>query len=132
MRTVEEVRRLRLEQVRQIHGTWTALNRALELDPRNATFTQIVSEKTKKEMGSALARRLEALVGKPVGWMDTDPDLDAQAWPFGPDISAADVAALPRELLAEARGMLKLLLAQSAGARGFAESEPSKPQSLAA
>ena len=113
MRTAEEVRRLRLEHIRQSFGTWTALNRALNLDARDSTFSQISSEKTKKEMGSALARRLETLMGKPTGWMDTDPAFDDQPWPFGQDLPPSVIASLPHDLLLEARGMLKTLIAQS-------------------
>lgn len=118
MRTVEEVRRLRLEQVRAVYGTWANLNAALKMSPRDSTFSQITSGKTKKDMGSDMARRLDRLMGKEAGWMDTDPAFDEQLWPFGPDISPRAVADLPKDLLLEARGMLKVLIAQAQRGRG--------------
>lgn len=130
MRTVEEVRRLRLEQVRTVYKTWAALNTALGLDPRDSTFSQIMSDKTKKDMGSDLARRLERLLDKDTGWMDTDPAFDDQRWPFGEDIVPASIADLPADLLLEARGMLKTLLAQAQRAREATvttAAEPPKP-----
>lgn len=36
------------------------------------------------------------------------------SWPFGPDVPIEAVQALPPELMAEARGMLRVLLAQAA------------------
>lgn len=84
MRTVEEVRRLRLAQLNEAAGGWAAMNEALDLAARDSTLSQIANQsqgtKTKKPktMGSLLARRIEVAFKKPVGWMDTDPD----AWPF--------------------------------------------------
>lgn len=59
-------------------------------------------------MASEYGASVEALLG------------GAAVWPFGPDIPASAVMMLPPELLAEARGMLKLLLAQSAKAEAAA------------
>jgi len=81
MKTVEEVRRLRLTLLKEEFGTLVAINEKLGLDKRDSTLSQIVNSaknsKTQKgkEMGSPLARRLEGACGKDVGWMDTDPDL---------------------------------------------------------
>jgi hypothetical protein len=66
-------------------GSLVAINRAIGLDARDSTLSQIKTgsiDKRKNEpkvMGSTLARKIESSLGKPVGWMDTDPDLE---WPF--------------------------------------------------
>lgn len=81
MKTVEEVRRERLKLLRDEFGSLSALNAKLELGSRDSTLSQYLNgstgTKTKKpkEMGSAMARRLEAACGKDAGWMDTDPAL---------------------------------------------------------
>ena len=88
MRVIEEVRRLRLIELAQEHGSYVALNKLLGLLVRDSTLSQYrttaPNSRTGKPrgMGSALARRLEAAAGKPVGWMDTDPDLAASTWPL--------------------------------------------------
>jgi hypothetical protein len=113
MRTVEEVRRLRLKEAGTAYGGWSGLAGALKMNDGGSTFSQIVSEKTKKNMGAPLARRIERLMEKPLGWMDTDPAYDDQVWPFGAGIPPAAVAKMPQDLLAEARGALRILLAQA-------------------
>lgn len=81
MKTVEEVRRLRLGLLREEFGTLVALNEKIGLDKRDSTLSQILNSapnsKTKKpkEMGSPMARKLEQACDKEVGWMDTDPAL---------------------------------------------------------
>lgn len=95
------------------------------MDARDSTFSQIVSEKTKKEMGSDLARRVETALKKPTGWMDTDPEFDAVKWPFGDRLDARDIAALPADLLGEAIGQLKALVREN-------QSRPGKQDQAAA
>lgn len=99
-----------MDEIKQFVGTWVALNRRLGMSDRDSTFSQIASEKTKKEMGSDMARRIEAEFKKPPGWMDTDPDL---AWPFGDRVDVRDVAELPTDLLGEAVGQLKALIREA-------------------
>ncbi|MDH4867951.1 hypothetical protein SBO82_13355 [Alcaligenes nematophilus] len=89
MKTVEEVRRIRLKMlIKEVGGTAADLNRATGKNDRDSTYSQILNQslgsKTgkPKQMGSPLARALEEACGKPLGWMDTDPDLSNDAWPF--------------------------------------------------
>lgn len=89
MRTIEEIRRLRLLELKRQLGSWANLNKMLGQDTRDSTLSQCATQATgtrtmkPKTMGSALARRLEAVTGKPEGWMDSDPMFDgANLWPF--------------------------------------------------
>jgi hypothetical protein len=85
MRTIAEVRRLRLLELKDKWRTWPAMNDKLGYTARDSTLSQIASQSIgsrndkPKEMGSDLARKLEETFGKPSGWMDTDPD---EFWPF--------------------------------------------------
>ena len=84
MRTVEEVRRLRLAQLVKEVGSYAELNDKTGRDRRDSTLSQIANQSKNsksggpKAMGSDVARALETACKKPTGWMDTDPDL----WPF--------------------------------------------------
>jgi len=111
MKTVEEVRRLRLAMLREQFGTYVELNRMLNLSERDSTLSQIANQsfnkstQSHKTMGSPLARDLERVARKPPGWMDTDPDI----WPFpniDPDkvrnTGALNIARLEGALLATA------------------------------
>jgi hypothetical protein len=93
MKTVEEVRRLRLAQlVAESGGGYAELNRKRGKDERDSTLSQYANQSPNskgakdgkpakpKDMGSKLARALEKACEKPTGWMDTDPD---EFWPFG-------------------------------------------------
>lgn len=119
MKPVEEVRRLRLLELKKKFRSWPALNAALDLDARDSTLSQYAnrSKGTKsdkpKAMGSPMARKLEAVCKLPEGWMDTDPEYDGQRWPFGASITIEELQNLDHTALAEAAGMLKLLVAQS-------------------
>lgn len=112
MRTVEEVRRVRLAELRDAYGSLTELNKMLDMSARDSTLSQIINasvgSKTKKPkaMGSALARRLEAACGKPEGWMDFDPD----CWPFDGLVPVDRVAGLSPAWLREAAGALNEVL----------------------
>jgi hypothetical protein len=85
MKVVEDVRRERLQLLREEFGTLAALNEKLGLNSRDSTLSQYLNQSTgtksekPKVMGSAMARRLEQACGKEVGWMDTDPELEAAA-----------------------------------------------------
>lgn len=95
MKTVEEVRRDRLELLVDEFGSLAALNERLGNDRRDSTLSQYrnKSDNSKggapKVMGSDVARRLEDACKKERGWMDTDPAL----WPF-PMIDHAKVMQL--------------------------------------
>jgi len=89
VKTVEEVRRERLQHlVQEAGGTVAALNRLTGKSARDSTYTQILNQSPGsrtgklKEMGSKMARELEAKMAKERGWMDTDPDLIGVEWPF--------------------------------------------------
>jgi hypothetical protein len=80
VQTIDETRRQRLEMlIREHNNSIAELNAAMGMDRTDATFSQIrnqaVHSKTGKprSMGDDLARRLEATLKKPVGWMDTPP-----------------------------------------------------------
>lgn len=82
MRTVEEVRRLRLAALRERYGTLSDLNEKLGLLRRDSTLSQILNSSKStssgkpKDMGSVMARRIELALGLELGWMDTDPAYD--------------------------------------------------------
>ena len=103
MKTVEEVRRIRLKMlVNEAGGRAVDLNRITGKIDRDSTYSQILNQslgsKTgkSKQMGSPLARGLELACGKEVGWMDTDPDLSDDAWPFS-TIQKSRILALDRD-----------------------------------
>lgn len=104
MKTVEEVRRERLLMLKAELGTLVALNEKIGLDKRDSTLSQILNSAPNsktgkgKEMGSPMARKLETLCGKEVGWMDTDPDLTREIRVFRPDTAALalEIDALPK------------------------------------
>jgi hypothetical protein len=84
MRTVEEVRRIRLAMLRERYGTLSELNARLGLLRRDSTLSQILNSSRSsagktKIMGSDLARRIEETLELEVGWMDTDPAYDNAA-----------------------------------------------------
>ncbi len=112
MKTVEQVRRLRLAQLRQQFGSWAKLNAALGMVATDSTFSQIMSPTTKKDMGSDLARRLETACQKELGWMDTDPDLEAARWPFL-TVARDAVAGLDAAQMAQLEAVMTALLASS-------------------
>jgi len=124
MRTVEETRRLRLAQLVQEKGSYVALNGLLGMSARDSTLSQIANasrgSKTgqPKTMGSPMARKLETVCGKPVGWMDRDPECDAAAWPFDGRVDLASVNHLPPELLSEAVGALNEVLRRAQALSG--------------
>lgn len=86
MKTIAEIRRSRLALLRAEHGSYIALNSLLGFDKRDSTLSQYANASRNtttqkpRAMGADLARRLEQVCGKPVGWMDSDPD--SAGWPF--------------------------------------------------
>lgn len=117
MRTVEEVRRLRLAQLLAEKGSYAALNELIGRRRTDSTFSQIAAQSqgskssAPKQMGSSMARTLERELSKPHGWMDTDPELESNVWPFGEDLPPAAIAALPPAFLDKAKGLLQGYLA---------------------
>jgi predicted RecB family endonuclease len=89
MRTIEEIRRVRLQMLVTEHGTITKLKVKAGYSDRDATLNQYLNASiaTKggkpKEMGSKVARRIEEALALEVGWMDNDPEL-----PFSDDLVA--------------------------------------------
>lgn len=89
MKTVEEVRRERLAELKSEFGSFATINAKIDRLSTDSTLSQIanasIGSKTKKPktMGSEQARLLEEKLQKPRGWMDTDPDL-LQGTSFSP------------------------------------------------
>lgn len=84
MRTIGEIRRLRLLQLMQELGlNFAEMNDRLGRTRVDSTLSQVVqsapNSRTRKprQMGDAQARLIEATLGKPEGWMDRDPEFDA-------------------------------------------------------
>lgn len=106
MRTVEEVRRVRLGMLAKEFTSYAELNARLGRNRRDSGLSQIANESENskggkpKVMGSDVARALEEACAKPLGWMDTDPAL----WPFDRiDIQAVlDLDPRDRDLIAGA------------------------------
>lgn len=92
MRTVEEVRRLRLAMLVKEFGSYSAINKLLERADGDSTLSQIATEQPNsrggsiKQMGSPAARKIEERCKKDRGWMDTDPHLE--------ELAAGSIAAL--------------------------------------
>lgn len=111
MKTVEEVRRIRLTELKVEYGTLVALNEKIGLDKRDSTLSQILNSAKNsktgkgKEMGSPMARKLEAACKKEPGWMDTDPDLVRPTPPQFPE-EIAKIAAAINALSSPARERL--------------------------
>lgn len=115
MKTVEEVRRIRLKMlINEVGGTAADLNRATGKIDRDSTYSQILNQslgsKTgkPKQMGSPMARALEETCGKETGWMDTDPDLSDDAWPFR-SIKKSALLALDRSDILRLEAALRML-----------------------
>lgn len=95
MKTVEEIRRDRLLELKAQHGSFAKLNELLGRLSTDSTFSQIANSslnsktKTPKVMGSDQARKIEELLKKPRGWMDNDAELLRAA------ITVERVASLP-------------------------------------
>ena len=80
MKTVEEIRHERLLSLIASHGSIAKLNVALGRTRTDSTFSQLKNRSADsktgvpKMLGKAQARRIEATLGLPEGWMDTAPD----------------------------------------------------------
>lgn len=133
MRTNDEIRRLRLDALlRETGMTLADLNSRLGKPRLDSTLSQIRNQAPSstgqpRGMGDKIARSIEQATGKPTGWMDRDPDLDAlqrrveelesvarttatpaavyNTWPFR-RVDAGRVRALPAARLAEVEATL--------------------------
>ena len=76
MKTIADIRRRNLDVLAQQHGSVEAVATMAETSPvyLSQIKNQSVDIKTgkRRQMGTVLARKLEAGCGMPVGWMDTD------------------------------------------------------------
>lgn len=117
MKTVEEVRRERLAELKAEFGSFAAINAKIDRLPTDSTLSQIsnasVGSKTgkPKTMGSDQARLLEEKLQKPRGWMDTDPDLLKGTSFSPPNIALALAVVLDSMVKSTAKEELKQLLA---------------------
>jgi hypothetical protein len=79
MQTIDETRRQRLKMLIDKHGSIAALNELLGLSRTDATLSQIKNRSvhsktgTPRAMGDPMARKIEAALNLPDGWMDTPP-----------------------------------------------------------
>lgn len=120
MKTVEEIRRERLQALKSEFGSFAELNKRLGRTTTDSTLSQIANQSigTKtdkpKTMGSPQARAIEDALGKPRGWMDTDPALLEQiiAWPF-PEISPDEFSGLTDLQVADVQGYIRGKLSAS-------------------
>lgn len=91
MDTVEDIRRYKLGMLKEEHGTWAALNRALGRTSRDATLNQIANRSRDsktgriRELGSKQAREIEKALGKRSGWLDRPTDAMMAAGLVGED-----------------------------------------------
>ena len=79
VQTIDETRRQRLNMLIEKHGSIANLNEQLGLARTDATLSQIKNKSTHSKtgtpraMGDPMARKIEAALGLPNGWMDTPP-----------------------------------------------------------
>lgn len=84
MKTVEEIRHERLLSLIASYGSIAELNVALGRTRTDSTLSQLKNKSADsktgvpKMMGKAQARRIEATLALPVGWMDTSADHQQQ------------------------------------------------------
>lgn len=80
MQTVYETRRERLGLLLKRHGTFAAMNEALQWPRTDSRLSRIRNANARTDrsgkvfqMGDALAREIEQKLSLPEGWMDTPP-----------------------------------------------------------
>lgn len=85
MKTIGQIRRENLLLLLESHGSLANINEKLDLPRTDATLSQIKNQSTTsrgkpKMMGETIARRIEAALTLPAGWMDNDqtPQTDRQ------------------------------------------------------
>lgn len=75
MRTVTETRRANLDLLLRDHFADSRAQMSIRLDMSRSQISQLFSKH--RNVGDAIARRLETVCGLPVGWMDVDHAYDA-------------------------------------------------------
>lgn len=80
MKTVDETRRIRLDMLLAKHGSFANLNDALGWTRTDSRLSRIKNQNQRTDrdgkvfqMGSPMARAIEAALKLPTGWMDTPP-----------------------------------------------------------
>lgn len=79
VQTIAETRRQRLQMLIAQYGSLATLNDQLDLPRTDATLSQIKNQSPHhrtgkpRSMGDDLARKIEAKLNLPEGWMDTPP-----------------------------------------------------------
>jgi phage repressor protein C with HTH and peptisase S24 domain len=71
-RDLSNLRRQKLAQLIRQEGSQSGVARKIDTDP--SYLSQIMSSKGRRNVGEALARRIEERFNKKPGWMDSDPD----------------------------------------------------------
>ena len=85
MQTIAEIRRTRLEQLIEQHGSIANLNIALGWARTDPKLTQIRNANTRQgrdkpyQMGDAMAREIETTLQLERGWMDNPPNQNPYA-----------------------------------------------------
>ncbi|MBF0379376.1 MAG: LexA family transcriptional regulator [Magnetococcales bacterium] len=74
VRDISDLRREKLAQIIRQEGSQSSVARKIDTDP--SYLSQIMSAKGRRNVGEALARRIEERFNKQPGWMDVDPDSD--------------------------------------------------------
>ena len=73
----KSIRKRNLAALIELYGSQHALAMAVDTDP--AYISQIMSEKSKANIGDTLARKIEKSLEKPHGWMDIDHNADTSS-----------------------------------------------------
>lgn len=118
--TIDEIRLARLTLLRDKYGSVAGLLRALKRPTRDATLSQLLTRapdsKTGKprQMGSVLARKIEASLSLPTGWTDQ---------PISPPPGAVSADTTP---LVRSPAMLNYLDEQAILLLGFEAATPER------
>lgn len=96
---VKSIRRENLRHLIKLHGGNSALAKKVATTP--SYLSQIMSEKTRGEVGDRFARQIEEALGLDLGWMSTDHAAKAVAVAGVPVATEGDV----REIVAGARAV---------------------------
>jgi hypothetical protein len=111
--TIQDIRRANL---RTAMGDMSTAEFARKVETNPDYLSQIFSQKTKANVGSKLARRIEAVQGLPKGWMD-ERHPDQLSPPLEAEQLIADYLALPH-------GLQKHLRRKAAELRWYADQLP--------
>ena len=118
MNTVEETRRMQLRQLVKKHSSMADLCQQLGYArTETATLTRILNGNLRHDrggklynMGSPMAREIEAKLSLPIGWMDTPPSLAEQYGQTDPRNKVWElIEAMPQSELATAYRLLNAI-----------------------